>query len=90
VLELLRHDVPMDVHYRHDVRGHQAWRGQPTITRPREPRRTALPWVLGRFESSACYALGRKGIPAAGRIGFFGRDTSLTAGLANSDMNLLR
>jgi hypothetical protein len=83
LLEPLRRDLPAYVHYRNYVRGHQALRGQPAITRLREQHRMALSWVLDQLESYACYEVGRKRIPATGDIRLFGRNASLGAALAN-------
>jgi transposase InsO family protein len=86
LFEPLRRDLPAYVHYRNHVRGHQALRGQPAIMRLREQHRMALPWVLDRLESYACYEMGRKVISATGRIRLFGRDAYLTAELAHVEV----
>ena len=86
LFEPLRHDLPAYVHYRNYVRGHRALGGQPAITRLREQHRMALPWVLERLESYACYEVGRKVIPATGCIRLFGREASLGAALANVEV----
>jgi transposase InsO family protein len=76
-LDPLRHDLPAYVHYRNHVRGHHALGGKPAITRLKEQTHMALPDVLARLESSACYEVGRKLIPATGTLRLFGRDASL-------------
>jgi transposase InsO family protein len=86
LLEPLRRDLPAYVHYRNYLRGHQALRGQPAITRLREQHRMALPWVLERLERYASYEMGCKVIPATGRIRLFGRDACLGAALANVEV----
>jgi hypothetical protein len=51
--------------------------GKPAITRLNEYTHLALPAVLERLESYACYEIGRKTIPATGSIRLFGRDAYL-------------
>jgi transposase InsO family protein len=86
LLEPLRHDLPAYVQYRNQVRGHWALGGQPAITRLREQHRMALPWVLDRLESYACYEVGRKVIPATGNLRLFGRDAYLDAALGGAEV----
>ena len=86
LLEPLRRDLPAYVQYRNQVRGHWALGGRPAITRLREQHRMALPWVLDRLESYACYEVGRKVIPATGNIRLFGRDAYLDATLGGVEV----
>jgi len=86
LLEPLRRDLPAYVQYRNQVRGHWALGGQPAITRLREQHRMALPWVLERLESYACYEVGHQVIPATGTIRLFGRDAYLRPALANVEV----
>jgi DNA replication protein DnaC len=67
----LRRDLPGYVHYRNHVRGHRALGGKPAINRLDECTHIALAAVLERLESYACYEIGRKIIPATGRIRMF-------------------
>jgi hypothetical protein len=46
----------------------------------------ALPAVLERLESCACYATGRKPIPKTGIIRLLGRDAHLGTDLANLEI----
>jgi hypothetical protein len=73
-LERLRRDLPAYVHYRNDVRGHRAWGSKPSITRLREHDRLALPDVLDRLESRACYEVRRKVVSPQGHLPLFSRD----------------
>jgi hypothetical protein len=86
LLEPLRRDLPAYIHYRDHVRGHRALGGQPAMTRLREQHRMALPWVLDRLESYACYEVRRKVIPATGSIRLFGREAYLSVALANVEV----
>ena len=79
LLDQLRRDLPVYVHYRNHVRGHLALGGKPAITRLNEYTHMALPAVLERLESYACYELRRKIIPATGTIRLFNRDAHLGA-----------
>ena len=58
----------------------------PAITRLREQHGLALPWVLDRLESYACYEVGRKVIPPTGNIRLFGRDAYLDATLGGVEV----
>src|SRR5271166_5189994 len=69
--------LPGYVYYRNHIRGHHALGGKPAITRLNEYMHLALPAVLERLESYACYEIGRKTIPATGSIRMFGRDAYL-------------
>jgi transposase InsO family protein len=77
LLDRLRRDLPDYVYYRNHIRGHHALGGKPAITRLNEYTHLALPAVLERLESYACYEIGRKTIPATGSIRLFGRDAYL-------------
>ena len=77
LLDRLRRDLPGYVYYRNHIRGHHALGGKPAITQLNEYTHLALPAVLERLESYACYEIGRKTIPATGSIRLFGRDAYL-------------
>lgn len=89
LLDVLRHDLPAYVRYRNHVRGHRALGGKPAITRLREQNYMALPAVLDRLESYACYEVGRKTIPATGSIRLFGRDAYVGAAWASVEVTLV-
>ena len=78
-LDRLRQDLPGYVHYRNHVRGYRALDGKPAITRLNEYTHMALPAVLDRLESYACYEIGNKTIPVTGCIRLFNRDAHLAA-----------
>lgn len=86
LLDPLRRDLPGYVAYRNQVRGYRASGGQPAIVRLREQTWMALPAVLERLESYACYEIGRKIIPKTGNIRLFGREAFLGPDLANLDI----
>ncbi len=86
LLDPLRRDLPGYVYYRNHMRGHRALGGQPAIARLREQTWMALPAVLERLESCACYETGRKSIPKTGIIRLFGRDAHLGTDLANLEI----
>jgi len=75
--------LPAYVHYRNYIRGHYALGGKPAITRLKEQTHVALPAVLERLESYACYEVGRKIISATGSIRLFGREAYMDAALTN-------
>jgi transposase InsO family protein len=87
LLERLRRDLPGYVHYRNYVRGHRALGGKPAISRLNEyTPNVALPEVLERLESYARYEMGRRTIPATGRIRLFGRNAYLGKMAANLEV----
>lgn len=88
LLDELRRDLPAYVHYRNYVRGHRALGGKPAITRLNEYTHMALPAVLERLETYACYAIGPKIIPATSKLRLFGRDAHLDRNLANVEVTL--
>jgi transposase InsO family protein len=87
LFDRLRRDLPGYVHYRNFVRGHRALRGKPAITRLNEhtPDGT-LSAVLDRLESYARYEIGRKTIPATGRIRLLGRNAYVGKMTANVEV----
>jgi hypothetical protein len=72
----LRSDLPGYVHYRNYLRGHHALGGKAAaISRLKEHAPdVTLCSLLDRLESYARYEIGRKIIPATGRIRLLGRD----------------
>jgi hypothetical protein len=86
LLDPLRRDLPAYVHYRNHVRGHYALGGKPAITRLKEQTHMALPAVLERLESYACYEVGRKIISATGHFRLFGRDAYVGMAWANVEV----
>ena len=89
LLDPLRRDLPAYIHYRNHVRGHRALGGKPAIARLREQNYMALPAVLNRLESYACYEVGRKTIPATGCIRLFGRDAYVGTAWASLEVVLV-
>lgn len=87
-LEQLRRDLPGYVHYRNHVRGQQALRGQPAITRLMEYTPTVLPGVLESLEHCACYEIGHKRLSPTGCFRLFGRDAHVGEEWADSDVTL--
>jgi hypothetical protein len=84
LFERLRHDLPGYVHYRNYLRGHRALGGKPAISQLNEHTpNVTLPEVLERLESYARYQIGRRTIPATGRIRLFGRNAYLGKMAAN-------
>jgi transposase InsO family protein len=83
----LRSDLPGYVHYRNYIRGHHALGGKAAISRLKEhaPDVTLCP-VLDRLESYARYEIGRKIIPATGRIRLLGRDAYVGKMAANAEV----
>ena len=73
LLDHLRHDLPSYVQYRNEIRGHKALDGKPSITRLREQTRFALPEVLDRLESFACYEVSQTILPSDGMVRVLGR-----------------
>jgi hypothetical protein len=73
----LRNDLPAYVHYRNHIRGHRALGGKPAITRLNEHAHPGSSAVLEQLERYACYEVGRKIIPATGRLRMFGRNAHL-------------
>jgi transposase InsO family protein len=87
LLERLRRDLPGYVRYRNYVRGHRALGGKPAISRLNEHTpNVTLPEVLERLESYARYEIGRRTIPATGRIRLFGRNAYLGKMAANLEV----
>jgi transposase InsO family protein len=87
LLDRLRRDLPGYVHYRNYVRGHRALGGKPAISRLNEHTpKVTLPAVLERLESYARYEIGRKTIPATGRIRLFGRNAYIGKMAANIEV----
>ena len=85
LLDRLRRDLPGYVYYRNYVRGHHALGGKPAISRLNEHAPdVAVPVVLERLESYARYEIGRKTIPATGRIRLLGRNPTLAKGQPTS------
>jgi hypothetical protein len=82
----LRRDLPGCVHYRNHVRGHRGLGGKPAVNRLGECTHTALATVLERLETYACYEIGRKIIPATGRIRMFGRNAHIGKIWANVEV----
>jgi transposase InsO family protein len=80
LLDHWRHDMPLYVHYRNSIGGHQALGGKPSIIRLREQTRVALPEVLDRLEEFACYQVSRTiiasdgTVPVLGRKGYVGQE----------------
>lgn len=85
-LDELRNDLPAYVHYRNHIRGHRALGGKPSITRLSEHTHIQQPAVLERLESYAAYEIGRKTIPATGRLRMFGRNAHLGQAWANVEV----
>ena len=87
LLERLRRDLPGYVHYRNYVRGQHALGGKPAISRLNEHTpNVTLPAVLERLESYARYKVGRKTIPATGRIRLLGRNAYIGKRAANIEV----
>ena len=82
----LRRDLPAYVHYRNYIRGHYALGGKPAITRLNEHTNMALPAMLERLESYACYEVRRRSIPATGWIRLFRRDAYVGKMAANKEV----
>jgi transposase InsO family protein len=87
LLARLRRDLPGYVNYRNYVRGHHALGGKPAISRLNEHAPdVAVPVVLERLESYARYEIGRKTIPATGRIRLLGRNAYIGKRAANIEV----
>jgi hypothetical protein len=82
----LRKDLPAYVHYRNYIRGHRALGGKPAITRLDEHTQAAPGALLDKLESYACYEIGRKVIPATGRLRIFGRNAHIGRVWANVEI----
>jgi hypothetical protein len=82
----LRRDLPAYVHYRNYVRGHHALGGKPAITRLNEHTNMALPAVLERLESYACFEIGSKTISATGSIRLLNGDAYVSKMAANTEV----
>ena len=90
LLARLRRDLPGYVHYRNYVRGHRALGGKPAISRLNEHAPdVAVPAVLERLESYARCEIGRKTIPATGRIRLLGRNAYIGKMAANIEVTFL-
>jgi len=87
-LERLRHDLPGYVHYRNYVRGQQALRGDPAITRLMDYTPVALPSVLEPLEQYACYEMGRKHLSPTGCFRLLGREAHVGEGYADGEVTL--
>jgi hypothetical protein len=87
-LERLRHDLPGYVHYRNYVRGQQALRGDPAITRLMDYTPVALPSVLEPLEQYACYEMGRKHLSPTGGFRLLGREAHGGEGYADGGVTL--
>ena len=87
LLDRLRRDLPGYVYYRNYVRGHHALGGKPAISRLDEHTpNVILAAVLERLESYARYEIGRKTIPATGRIRLLGRNAYIGKRAANIEV----
>jgi transposase InsO family protein len=86
--EPLRRDLPGYVHYRNHVRGQQALRGAPAITRLRAYTSTVPPGVLASLERYACYEIGTKHLSPTGCFRLLGREAHVGEKYANSDVTL--
>jgi hypothetical protein len=86
-LNRLRRDLPGYVHYRNYIRGHHALGGKPAISRLNEhvPDVTS-PAMLEGLENYAHYEIGRKTIPATGRIRLLGRNAYVGKMAANIEV----
>ena len=87
LFDRLRRDLPGYVHYRNHIRGHRALGGKPAISWLNEyTPDAALPAALERLESYARYEIGRKTIPATGRIRLLGRNAYVGKMAANIEV----
>jgi transposase InsO family protein/transposase len=87
-LERLRHDLPGYVHYRNHVRGYQALRGDPAITRLSAYTPVVVPSVLESLAQYACYEVGRKHLSPTGGFRLLGREAHVGEAWADSDVML--
>jgi hypothetical protein len=74
------------VHCRNHILWHSALGGKTAITRLNKYPQTALPDVLQGLEKYACYEIGRKFIPATGKIRLFGRDAHVGKMMVNIEV----
>jgi hypothetical protein len=87
-LARLRQDLPEYVHYRNYVRGHQALRGDPAITRLSEYTPVVMPSVLEALEQYACDEIGCKHLSPTGGFRLLGREAQVGDAWADSDVIL--
>ena len=88
LLDHLRHDMPSYVHYRNEIRGHQALGGKPSITRLQEHTEKAPAHILAQLESYAVYELGRQKVNMDGAIRVLGRSAQLDESACGQEVTL--
>lgn len=88
LLDPLRRALPDYVHYRNNIRGHQALQGKPSSKRLEEQHWQALPAVLDRLESYAECEVKSRIIPASGSFGFLGRDAYVDRALRGKQVRV--
>ncbi len=88
VLNELRRELPVYIHYRNHVRGHLALKGKPSITRLQEQDFFALPKVLAQLEKYAWHRMGSKTVGEQGFLRLRKQDVYLHLPLAGKEVTL--